>query len=561
MILATWYRNADESKRLQCFFVLFPIKPMPINLFDANFYRSANSDLNGLSDNQAWSHFKNYGLENGLEFSSLVDLDFYRASNSDVADLNHRQAYEHLANYGVSQGRKFSSLVDLNFYQESNSELADLDYQELFEDLKNRGIAAGDSFSPFFNIDYYLADNPDVAQTFGNSYKKAFDNLVIEGLNSGNSFSPAFDAEFYRNAYTDLAVSSLDNKQLLEHFVLNGLNEGRASAPGFDVKYYLDSNPQLNNSVFTYSDAYEHFVTSGLSDGLDASRFIEVDYAGNSLENSREIALAEGEIVFRDSVGNFDPEGFYSLSLNNPNSNIEITVNGLSADVDVELLNGSGEIVSRAASNSNINESLNINNLEAGAYYVRVFQGIEESNSNYNLSLSVTPIDTQSNTIVLNESSPVPASSTSATPESAALPPTINPLIEEVVALTNSYRAQHGLQPLTLNIDLSESAQIHSEDMALSDFFSHTGSNGTRVSDRTKSAGYQSSYVGENIAAGYITAEEVVRGWMNSPSHRENILNPNYKEVGIGYHYLANDTGEINYNTYWTQDFGAIVSI
>lgn len=559
MILATWYRNADESKRLQCFFVLFPNKPMPTNLFDANFYRSANSDLNGLSDNQAWSHFKNYGLENGLEFSSLVDLDFYRASNSDVADLNNRQAYEHLTNYGVSQGRKFSSLVDLNFYQESNSELAGLNSEELFEDLKNRGIAAGDSFSPFVNVSYYLADNPDVAQAFGNSYKKAFDNLVIEGLNSGDSFSPAFDAQFYQNAHSDLAAISLDNEQLLEHFVLNGLNEGRASAPGFDVKYYLDNNPELNDLDLTYSDAYEHFVTTGLSNGLDASDFIETDYAGNNLETARAVALNSGEIVFRDSVGNSDPNDFYSLSLNNPNSNLELTINGLSASVDVELLNGSGEIVSRAANNSNINESLSINNLEAGAYYVRVFQGIEESNSNYNLSLSVTSIDTESDTIVLNESAPVPASAISPIPESIPAPTIVNPLIEEVVVLTNSYRSQYGLQPLTLNIDLSESAQVHSEDMALGDFFSHTGSNGTRVSDRTTLAGYESSYVGENIAAGYITAEEVVRGWMNSPGHRENILNANYTEMGVGYHYLAADTGEINYNTYWTQDFGTIV--
>ena len=508
---------------------------MPINLFDANFYRSANSDLNGLSDSQAWSHFNEYGLENGLEFSSLVSLDYYRASNSDLAELSNRQAYEHLVNYGISEGRKFSSLVDLSFYQESNSDLANLDNEGLFEDLKNRGLAEGDSFSPFVSIDYYLANNPDVAQVFGNSYKQAFDNLVIEGLNSGDSFSPAFDAEFYKNAHTDLAASSLDNKQLLEHFVLNGLNQGRASAPGFDVKHYLDNNSELNNSVFTYKDAYEHFVTTGLSDGLD-------------------------EIIFRDSIGSSDKEDFYSFSLNNLNSNLEIAINGLSADVDVELLNGSGEIISRAASNSNINESLNVNNLEAGDYYIRVFQGIELSNSNYNLSLSVTPIDTESKTIVLNESASVQATPVSATTVATASSPTVNPLVEEVVALTNSYRAQYGLQPLTLNANLSTSAQVHSEDMALSDFFSHTGSDGTKVRDRAVAAGYQSSYVGENIAAGYITAEEVVRGWMNSPSHRDNILNSNYTEIGIGYYYLDLDTGEINYNTYWTQNFGTVIS-
>ena len=533
---------------------------MPINLFDANFYRSANSDLNGLSDSQAWSHFNEYGLENGLEFSSLVDLNYYRASNSDLAELSNRQAYEHLVNYGISEGRKFSSLVDLSFYQESNSDLANLDNEGLFEDLKNRGLAEGDSFSPFVSIDYYLANNPDVAQVFGNSYKQAFDNLVIEGLNSGDSFSPAFDAEFYKNAHTDLAASSLDNKQLLEHFVLNGLNQGRASAPGFDVKHYLDNNSELNNSVFTYKDAYEHFVTTGLSDGLDASEFIESDYADNSLEDARAIALANDEIIFRDSIGSSDKEDFYSFSLNNLNSNLEIAINGLSADVDVELLNGSGEIISRAASNSNINESLNVNNLEAGDYYIRVFQGIEASNSNYNLSLSVTPTDTESKTIVLNESPAAGATNASSTTVATASSPTVNPLVEEVVVLTNSYRAQHGLQPLTLNANLSISAQVHSEDMALSDFFSHTGSDGTKVRDRAVAAGYQSSYVGENIAAGYITAEEVVRGWMNSPSHRDNILNPNYTEIGIGYYYLDLDTGEINYNTYWTQNFGTVIS-
>ncbi len=533
---------------------------MPINLFDANFYRSANSNLNALSDKEARSHFKSYGLDNGLEFSSLVDLDFYRASNSDLAGLNNKEAYEHLVNYGVSQGRKFSSLVDLDFYRKTNSDKTSLTYEELLEDLQNKGIASGKSFSPFFNINYYLADNPDIAKTFGNSYKEAFDNFVIEGLNSGDSFSPGFDAQFYQNVHTDLAVSSLDNEQLLEHFVLNGLSEGRTSAPGFDVKYYLNNNSILKNAGFNYSDAYEHFVSVGLRDGLRASEFIESDRAGNVLNDARTITLAKGEVSFRDSIGNSDRNDFYSLNLNNLNSNLEVVVNGLSADVDVELLDSSGKIIASAANSGNTEEFLGINSLENGTYYIRVFEGVEADNTNYNLSLSVTPIDTESETIVLDQSSPVPSTSASATSQPASTSQTIDPLITEVVALTNSYRSQHGLEPLTLNINLSQSAQTHSQDMALSDFFSHTGSDGSRTSDRTKLAGYESSYVGQNIAAGYITAEEVVRGWMNSPGHRENILNPNYKEIGIGYYYLADDTGDVNYNSYWTQDFGAVIS-
>lgn len=526
---------------------------MPTNLFDADFYRSANSGLSGLSESQAWSHFKNYGLENGLEFSSLVDLDFYRASNSDLAELNNKEAYENLVNYGVSQGRKFSSLVDLEFYGKNNSDLNNLNNEELFEHLKSNGIAEGRSFSAFFSLEYYLADNPDIAQAVGKSYTEAFNHFVIEGLNQGDSFSPAFDAEFYKNAHADLAATSLDNKQLLEHFIVNGLKEGRASAAGFDVEYYLNNNPGLDG--FNNIEAYEHFVTVGLRDGFVASEYIESDFAGNTLDSAREITLDSGQVIFRDSVGNSDSEDFYSLTLDNPNSNVEVSIKGLSADLDLELLNSSGDIIARAANNGNSSESLNVENLPNGVY-IRVSQGIESANSNYNLSLSVTP----SEVIVLNESTPVPATPVAPAPQSPLAPPTTNPLIDEVVALTNSYRIQEGLQPLTLNINLSNAAQAHSTDMAVSDFFSHTGSNGTTVGVRTATAGYGSPYVGENIAAGYITAEEVVRGWMNSPGHRENILNPNYLEIGVGYHYLANDTGEINYNTYWTQNFGTVIS-
>ena len=79
---------------------------MPVNLFDANFYRAANSDLQGLSDAQALSHFQNYGLNEGRHFSPFVDLDFYRASNSDLASFTNRQAYEHLHRFSTSTSIK-----------------------------------------------------------------------------------------------------------------------------------------------------------------------------------------------------------------------------------------------------------------------------------------------------------------------------------------------------------------------------------------------------------------------------------------------------------------------
>ncbi|MEM7726821.1 MAG: glycoside hydrolase family 9 protein, partial [Cyanobacteria bacterium P01_A01_bin.45] len=127
---------------------------------------------------------------------------------------------------------------------------------------------------------------------------------------------------------------------------------------------------------------------------------------------------------------------------------------------------------------------------------------------------------------------------------------------QEVLQLTNEFRKENGLSPLSLNSDLVEAAQSYSEDMGENDFFSHTGQDGSTPLTRAQEAGYSPNAVGENIAAGQTTPEQVVQGWIDSPGHRENLLNPNYTEIGIGHFYLEEDTGNVNYNHYWTQLFG-----
>jgi len=117
--------------------------------------------------------------------------------------------------------------------------------------------------------------------------------------------------------------------------------------------------------------------------------------------------------------------------------------------------------------------------------------------------------------------------------------------VYDVWQLTNQVRAQHGLRPLSFNQRLYAAAQNHSNDMARHGFMSHQGSNGSSMSDRVRAVGYNYSSIAENVAAGYRTPEEVVRGWMNSPGHRKNILNPNLTEIGVGHD-----------NNYWTQVFG-----
>jgi uncharacterized protein YkwD len=133
----------------------------------------------------------------------------------------------------------------------------------------------------------------------------------------------------------------------------------------------------------------------------------------------------------------------------------------------------------------------------------------------------------------------------------------MNPdFINQVVNLINEERTQANLDPLQMDRQLSEAAQLHSESMADDDFFSHYGVDGSSPFDRIEDAGYQYARAAENLAAGYQTPEAVVQGWMNSSGHRANILNSDLTEIGVGYEYLANDTGSVNYNSYWTTTFG-----
>ena len=122
--------------------------------------------------------------------------------------------------------------------------------------------------------------------------------------------------------------------------------------------------------------------------------------------------------------------------------------------------------------------------------------------------------------------------------------------LAEVVTRTNAERARHGLRALTVDARLARAAQAHSVDMVRRAFFAHENPDGRQVWDRALAAGYPYRKVAENIAAGQRTAEEVVRGWMDSPGHRANILDGELTQIGVG--YAEGGT----YGLYWTQVFG-----
>lgn len=118
----------------------------------------------------------------------------------------------------------------------------------------------------------------------------------------------------------------------------------------------------------------------------------------------------------------------------------------------------------------------------------------------------------------------------------------------EVLALVNQERANVGCRPVTADPGLATLAGNFSADMAERDFFAHTDPDGATPWDRAEKAGIQ-DLGGENIARGQANAQSVMDAWMNSPGHRANILNCDYKTLGVGAHFGPG-------GPWWTQDFG-----
>jgi len=115
---------------------------------------------------------------------------------------------------------------------------------------------------------------------------------------------------------------------------------------------------------------------------------------------------------------------------------------------------------------------------------------------------------------------------------------------QRVFELVNIERTSRGLQALAWHDGLAAVARAHSADMANRDFFNHICPSGTLPWDRMRAAGIHFGVAAENIAMGHRTPEEVISAWMDSQGHRENILHPGLRHLGVGF-----------YNYRWTQKF------
>ncbi|WP_078596798.1 CAP domain-containing protein [Evansella clarkii] len=110
---------------------------------------------------------------------------------------------------------------------------------------------------------------------------------------------------------------------------------------------------------------------------------------------------------------------------------------------------------------------------------------------------------------------------------------------DQVVEIVNSHRANNGLSPLQHRADLKNVAHRKAEDMINSDYFSHNSPNYGSPFDMMRTYGISYSAAAENIAKGQTTPEQVMNSWMNSPGHRQNILNGQFDSIGVGFYQGA----------------------
>ena len=396
---------------------------MAVNLFDANFYRVANSDLRRFTDAQALSHFQNNGINEGRTFSPFVELNFYRASNPDLANFDNRQLFNHLQNNGVAEGRRFSPLVDINYYRANNYDLAEMNNEELFQHLQTYGVREERRFSPIVDLNLYRGVNSDLlTRNFDN--RQLLEHLVKNGLAEGRRYSLTFDSNYYLRANKDLEAHNQNHRQRLEHFELYGLGEGRTSSENFDARYYMDSNPDLRAAGFNHQMALQHFDVYGRGEGRQSSpvnssfapvyvsRIAQLNSTqtttiGSGGSNSGDSLTLTPEVDFgvlssqqtrSEVVSPTDRNDVYRFTLSDTKY-FNLTLSRLSGDADVELYEetnnnnvldlGNDLLIYTSTNPSTISESMSFT-LVAGTYYIRVYPYRLSSSVNIDYTLTVS---------------------------------------------------------------------------------------------------------------------------------------------------------------------------
>lgn len=253
---------------------------------------------------------------------------------------------------------------------------------------------------------------------------------------------------------------------------------------------------------------------------LVAVCFLCVAIAFNSGSNLNK--TIPGSVSSRDETSALIPKDYTSESKPTESERVDQS-NTFNADIIEENGGGTSATGSEIYENINSSGSLKTNN--------PTFNESESSNKNATSNNSRTE-------------QPNPSASSNTQSNASA-----NPSADErgqVIELVNKQRVANGLKPLEYRPDIQSAADIRGEEIIT--YFSHTRPNGTSCFTVLSEAGISYRAVGENIAYGQRSAEEVMNSWMNSSGHRANILNADFTGIAVGQAIRGNVK-------YWVQIF------
>jgi hypothetical protein len=339
-----------------------------------------------------------------LEFNNLFDEQYYLLQNRDVAIAIGQGIFtsglDHYQRFGQFERRSPSGFFAEDYYLSQNPDVAQAVQAGVFRNglqhFINNGQAEGRQPSVFFNPSFYLGFYSDVDTAVANGALTPIEHFVKYGqFEKRDPFS-----EFYTQDYLaenqDVAqavqatANTADPLTAIEHFVDYGQYEGRNFGPDFNTSYYLQQNPDVAAAVRPFGlSPIKHYLQFGINEG----RLGTVSTIAPS--DARDLGIL-GSVAISDFVGNASPEDIYRFNITAP-SNFSLRLDGLTADADVSLfqdLNDNNtiefdEYIDSSALAGNNAEEIN-QALPAGTYFVTVNQ--YEGDTNYNLSLSATPL-------------------------------------------------------------------------------------------------------------------------------------------------------------------------
>lgn len=295
-------------------------------------------------------------------------------------------------------------------------------------------------------------------------------------------------------------------------------------------------------------------ATSLCAAKIFATSFTAADAASLNIEVKSGTNPQTIQIIKGDNYQGFDLKIIERISLTNREfgmSNFKDLMNKTLNDSKANIVIKEGKIVPKEKVTTNKETQKESTNKKVNKE-VKTPQAPAKEKVAKEVKVAQAPAKEKATPVTNNNNTKAPTNSNNQQVEAPVKTPATNvsqsvsEFEKQVVDLTNAERAKAGLKPLAMHTPLMGVARAKSEDMAKNNYFSHTSPTYGSPFDQIKSAGISYRSAGENIAQGQRTPQQVVQAWMDSPGHRENIMNASYTHIGVGF---------VEGGYYWTQQF------